>query len=434
MGKARTFLKLLLINGAIFVVVAELLGVGFYYFSQGRLFYTDENVSVPSDLLEGVPQVLTTKLHPYFGFVTNSGQRFADRGERGAVEQALRGGVPTETDNIRSNSHGFYSPYDYPYAPENRETYIVAIIGGSVAQQLALEGADRLARGLGSRGRPVVVLNLAQGGFKQPQQLIVLAYYLALGQRLDAVINIDGFNEVALSNLNIQEGVSVAMPSVRHMLVALNLSSSSGLSNDQFDAFFGMYRYKSRLNRVEGMLSRNPSAAGYYGLQILYGYLSGRYYELSQRFESLSTATSDNAVVHLDGVDEGMAEGEFFDRMAQQWARSSVTMAGLLHGQGIAYLHVLQPNQYFTEHEFSEAESRIALHDESIYRIGAERGYPKLLEWVPFLRERGVNFESAVPLFDVESEIVFSDSCCHFNTRGNDMLVDFILEHWPGGK
>lgn len=108
-----------------------------------------------------------------------------------------------------------------------------------------------------------------------------------------------------------------------------------------------------------------------------------------------------------------------------------MSMAGLLKSQGIAYLHVLQPNQYFGRHEFNEQESHIALHRDSIYRIGVEQGYPKLLEFVPFLREHGVNFQSAVPLFDDEPQIVYSDTCCHFNAFGNDMLVDFILEHWP---
>lgn len=305
MGKAQKFFKLLLINAAILIVAAEFLAVAYYYFANGNLFYTDDNVSIPNDLLEGAPQVLTTRLHPYFGFVANAGRRATDGGKPQAIGQSLGGDAPLETGDFEHNAHGFHSPYEYPHTPESPETYIVAISGGSVAAQLTLDGAGRLIKGLESRGRRVVILNFAQAGFKQPQQLIVVAYYLSLGQRLDAVINIDGFNEVALSNLNYQAQVSISMPSIRHLLVALNLSSGAGLSNEQFATFLDMYRYKARLNRLEGMLHRNPSAAGYYGLQMLYAYASGRHYELSQHFESLSTHLSDNAVFHLDGIQEG---------------------------------------------------------------------------------------------------------------------------------
>ena len=42
----------------------------------------------------------------------------------------------------------------------------------------------------------IVLLNTAVGGYKQPQPLMVVSYLLALGAHFDAVINIDGFNDV----------------------------------------------------------------------------------------------------------------------------------------------------------------------------------------------------------------------------------------------
>ena len=47
--------------------------------------------------------------------------------------------------------------------------------------------------------RRVRVHSLALGGFKQPQMLAALAYLMALGQRFDVVVELDGFNDVALS-------------------------------------------------------------------------------------------------------------------------------------------------------------------------------------------------------------------------------------------
>ena len=44
----------------------------------------------------------------------------------------------------------------------------------------------------------MTILTDSLGGYKQPQQLLTLAYYISLGAEFDTVINIDGFNEVAL--------------------------------------------------------------------------------------------------------------------------------------------------------------------------------------------------------------------------------------------
>ncbi len=85
-------------------------------------------------------------------------------------------------------------------------TTVIGIFGGSFAGGIYRESAetvidDRFAFDCSPPGRPcgkAVTVNFAKGGYKQPQQLIILAYLLALGARFDVVVNIDGFNEVAL--------------------------------------------------------------------------------------------------------------------------------------------------------------------------------------------------------------------------------------------
>ena len=65
---------------------------------------------------------------------------------------------------------------------------------------LARGSGEALARLPALRERRVVVVNMAQGSGKEPQQLLELAYLLALGQRLDLAIALDGFNELALGH------------------------------------------------------------------------------------------------------------------------------------------------------------------------------------------------------------------------------------------
>ena len=57
------------------------------------------------------------------------------------------------------------------------------------------------------------ILTVAMPGYKQPQQLLALAYLLSHGAQIDVVVNIDGFNEVALPQAeNLPKGVNPFYP------------------------------------------------------------------------------------------------------------------------------------------------------------------------------------------------------------------------------
>jgi hypothetical protein len=113
-------------------------------------------------------------LHPYLGFVA-----------------APRAGF---------NRFGF--PGDDPILEAADDEINICITGGSVALQLFRFSRERMVEHLKSEpslaGKKLNVVVVALGGFKQPQQLIALSYLLALSAHYDVVINLDGFNEVAL--------------------------------------------------------------------------------------------------------------------------------------------------------------------------------------------------------------------------------------------
>jgi hypothetical protein len=59
----------------------------------------------------------------------------------------------------------------------------------------------------------VEVVRLALGGYKQPQQLMLLSHLLALGERFDAVVELDGFNEIVLPIVeNVPKDVAADFP------------------------------------------------------------------------------------------------------------------------------------------------------------------------------------------------------------------------------
>jgi len=63
-----------------------------------------------------------------------------------------------------------------------------------------------------------VTLCFSHEGYKQPQQLLVLSYFLSIGQPFDMVMNIDGFNEVALGGINDRYGWTFRCPATSTLI------------------------------------------------------------------------------------------------------------------------------------------------------------------------------------------------------------------------
>jgi hypothetical protein len=95
-------------------------------------------------------------------------------------------------------------------------------------------------------------------------------------------------------------------------------------------------------------------------------------------------------------------------------------MQQLLAARGGRYLHVLQPNQYYSTRTFGAAEKAIALNDGSPFKEGAARGYPFLEK---ALEPGALN---AVHAFDAAPEAVYVDDCCHYTVAGNRLIGDAI--------
>ncbi len=60
------------------------------------------------------------------------------------------------------------------------------------------------------------------------------------------------------------------------------------------------------------------------------------------------------------------------------------------------------------------------------YRPGVLEGYPLLRSAGKSLRENGIAFTDLTTLFYDCRETVYSDRCCHFNRRGNEMIATAI--------
>ncbi len=409
------------INVAVLIVLAEVVSLAVYYVQNGGLFYIHQKPY--AQIPETQNQRLTPDaLHPYFGQTHRPGHPFS-------MPAALE---HQSSSRSVTNNFGFVSPHSYPYQKKRDNEFIIGVFGGSVGVWFCQLGMDRLVADLKQqdafKGREVTPLCFSHEGYKQPQQVLVLAYFLSIGQEFDLVLNIDGFNEVALGRLNDRHGLDVSMPSVMHIDPLINLVNQSTLTPDKLESLARISRYKRQLNALADRINRNRIASVNLVLELYFRILSNRHVAELYVFAGLPSNPSESSVLYVTPKTKERSDPELFGDIARTWVSASTMMNDLLSARSVPYFHVLQPNQYYTQRRFGADEARVALNDQSPFKDGVEKGYPVLLEnaasgvW----QKNRVRFIDATRLFDREPSQVYVDDCCHYTVRGNRLLADYI--------
>ena len=421
----RTGFRLIAINIVVLAVLAELAALAWHFVTHGELYYT--RTKPPSSTVAAAPATLTTfRVSPYFGFMRAPGLPLLEvvSAER-LADLAAPERTPTWTA-VATNNYGFLSPHDFPLASTLGNPFVIGVFGGSVAQWFALQAAAALTRDLRDvaalRNRDIVVLNFAAGGYKQPQQLLALNYFMALGQRFDFVINLDGFNEIALARHNLAAGIAVGMPSIEHMAPLARLAPLVG-GGDGADAVAQLALLKRQTADLTATAPRQPLALGYLADTLRLRQLTREAAEIAATLAAAPPAAA-RSLIALTPAAPGTAGSG--DAAIALWSASSRQMNDLLRSRGIPFLQVVQPNQYFGAHPFGTAEAALAVREDSPYRAHVRAGYPLLLAALPALRGSGIAVLDATSLFDIEASAVYADDCCHYNQRGNDLLARAI--------
>ncbi len=419
-SKTQEILKIALINLALLLVFLELGSLGWYFIKHKQFFYTRDKAENKSALginLEGVRlnQSIVERFHPFFGFIQNPGADFRP--------------------GFKVNNYGFISPYDYPFKKFKKNQFVIGIFGGSVASDFSIFQIQNkilpqyLKQVPGLQDKEFVILSFATGGYKQPQQLLILNYFLALGQELDLVVNIDGFNEVALSNLNNKNQINLAMPSIQHISPLTSLANNS-LSIKAMQATIRIKQNKARIN--EGLESlQHCSLAACDALTSVYVQnLVNNYRKdviVFEKERSKKQKDDEGSVIFINKNKSILEDSAAFEQMAWNWAKSSIFMHKVLSASNVPYFHVLQPNQYYrTKRVFGEAEKRIAFNKDTPYSKAVELGYPAILGKFPNLQKNNVNILNGVKVFDKTKDAVYVDSCCHYNQAGEVIFSNYV--------
>ena len=340
--------------------------------------------------------------------------------------------------NNRINLFGQYSAIR-DYRELDHDDFVVGVFGGSVAGDLALMAGDVLVEEL-ERRRPelagtVRLASFAQGGYKQPQQLAALTEAMLLGVPFDAVVNLDGVNEVVLGNQFARRGYHPLYP--HRVLLTAAFELTRGTPTWEEIDLMATVVAQSRVAERWRARARRP--------------LAGRLELVRSLAGALALRAERRATVAETGLRDRMLAGEqrfanlpepclwkpeaCFPLIADIWGRGSRAMAALVADQAAGgapavYVHFLQPNQYVEGSKpLSDEERATAFNIRTEWAGGVRNGYETLRQRGRELRSEGVRTVDLTMLFESRQETLYCDRCCHLNLEGNRILARAVAAH-----
>ncbi|MHC4941593.1 MAG: hypothetical protein ACYTG7_01095 [Planctomycetota bacterium] len=371
------------------------------------LAFTNQAIPSPSEVLDDIDLGQRQKetnffIHPFQGWESYWGNRAFG-------------------DHMKCSRAGLYD-----------DKYVIVTMGGSVAGHFQTSCWDYFVENLKKDPRfkdeHICVIRLARGAYKQPQQAIITAYLLAAGIEPDAIINIDGFNEVALGSENAIRGVYPLFPDIT-LWGPLAYSYRTGPefldiqhyirehqralnSLGQISLKYRLY-YSGLLGRLVlwRMRSHFNDAINLYGLYM----------------DKLKGVGGTGAAPFVPSPSFEVDEQQVIDLIVRAWTESSLSINAMCDAKSIYYLHVLQPTLHdegakpMSEEEIAKG----AIRDS--WKKGIELGYPKMREAGEMLKSRGVcYYDSSMVFKDVEETIYFD--CCHFHGLGYEIFAHAVAE------
>jgi len=377
-----------------------------------RVTYVAESRATPWDKKHVV--------HPYLGFV--GAPAFNAGGNRESI--GFANARPSAGSLLRRASEGQAGrPIAFP-PKRGSGTMHIGVFGGSVAEQLAMFHADALAEELRKdpreRDREIVVWPFALGSYKQPQQILTLEYALSLGAEFDVIVEVDGFNEVALAPLELRDrGTNPFFPAGWRWRI-------QDIHDPQAISLLGQISYLKQKRVEYATLAARAPAAYSFAIGFLWRALdrnlSGKIHRRETALQYYPWRTTQYAITGPQYPER--KDGELVRDIAEHWKRSSVLMSETARSRGSLYLHYLQPNQYDPGSKPMNASERsVAYNEKQPYKPWVERGYPVLREKGGELAEEGVRFHDLSMMFQNIREPLYNDDCCHFGKTGKEMVM-----------
>lgn len=358
--------------------------------------------------------------HPYFGYVNSPNRR-----DPGLSANNL--GFQVNAERYARNPE----LYDLPRARRPGE-YLVGIFGGSVAFGFATQAqADPAIQALfqslpKAQGKTPFFVNFALSGYRQPMQLLVLSYFLSIGQPLDLVVNLDGFNETVNSVINEKAGFESSYPP-HHVWRALGEECQAGVPRKtDYLALLSSAYHETKSESFRRQAGNRRLATLYFWDQAWAGWHASQARKLRHDLQTqpVSSATD---YFPMPSPFRSKTGKDLPEYTAELWASASQGMDRLVRGKGGSYLHVLQPSQWFSPNgpyaplspnpPFGWVEKPV------------NEFYPRFLSHAKSLRTSGVEFLDASCLMKGKPTAqIWADDVCHLTPEGNRILARFMTQ------
>lgn len=338
--------------------------------------------------------------------------------------------VDLDERTIPINKLGFLDDKPSVVSRSDNE-FILGIAGGSVAWQVSVAGEDVLREKLEASpalgGRKLRIVRMAMSGYKQPQQVMMLSYLLSLGGEFDAVVNLDGYNETALTVAeNARADVSYAYPRAWN-------SRTVAITNprDSADAALLLsvrgQRQSMARSLKDSAVRFSPIANALWKLRD--DACRSEIYDLSRKLSRSARDREQQSFASYGPENPYENDDERDAAIIDLWIRSSVLMDRICRGHDCVYVHMLQANQY---HKGSKPMSKQEYKDSILVTQRAGKAvallYPKLIAAAGRISAAGVRFSDQTQLFAKIEDPIYCDGFCHYNKRGNEMMAEVLVE------
>lgn len=316
------------------------------------------------------------------------------------------------------------------------DEYKIVVVGGSVASLFVHDASARLRDLLAEdprlAGRNLRILNYAHPSYKQPQQLNRITYLLALGARFDAVINLDGFNEVGLAYENSHGWTHPVYPSAPTWGAAAADFGVGG--GKQLMVVVQMLNLRDEARAaIERALRWRFSASAILGtltMQRVNG-INRQRAELQKQLTTGVDAQPMNARMlrQINGPDFPEDDKQRMRLCVNAWFECSLSLDAVCRARGIRYLHLLQPCIGDAGSKpLSDAEKAI-VPPSADWMEGPRIGYPVLRRQGDLLIKNGVYFADLSRAFENERATLYFDPC-HFLPEANLILVEHVAREF----
>ena len=420
--KSRNRLKVVLILLLTIIAVEILSSILFPVLTDIKLSFENESrlraerLSEISSLTEPVRDNRAFyEFHPYVGFA------------------GVPGKFPSGKDGNAFNDFGVLVSGEkkYPNTKESDE-FVIGVFGGSVAEmftnQAEKEFGEFLNRELGTT-KKVVLINLATGGYKQPQQLFQLQYALLSGFQFDLILNIDGFNDLVLAHHNYRIGVNPVFPSGFHMALMGQLGETQLPQKEIVELMAIYYEMISNEKALLSFVDRLPFRYSPFFNLLGQVWINRNKKQSDWIMYSLTTAAQKKMSNTFKGPAYVPKYNDEFGDAVNIWYESSKMMNAIAKANGLPYVHILQPNQYVENSKtLTKEEKEVAINMANAWGVSAKRGYRYLVEKGNQIKKDGISFYDLTMVFKNIKDPLYIDNCCHFSIEGNIIFARRIAQ------